>query len=151
MPRAGANIRRTVFRRAHDRCEYCLSQLTFSPDPFVVEHIYPVALGGLTRLDNLALSCSGCNGKKYNHIDAYDIVTGKNVALYHPRRDKWRDHFVWQEDYTQIIGITPTGRATVEKLALNREGVVNLRLALRAFGKHPPSLHTEANRGTNDD
>jgi hypothetical protein len=36
------------------------------------------------------------------------------------------------------IGLTPTGRATVERLQLNREGVVNLRRVLRTIGQHPP-------------
>lgn len=41
--------------------------------------------------------------------------------------------------YKLIIGTTPIGRATVETLQLNREGCINLRKALFAFGKHPPS------------
>ena len=44
-----------------------------------------------------------------------------------------------KEDYTIIIGLTPTGRATVEALQMNRRGLVNLRQALFALGKHPPS------------
>jgi hypothetical protein len=35
--------------------------------------------------------------------------------------------------------LTPTGRATVEKLQLNREGVVNLRQVMAMAGKHPPA------------
>lgn len=38
----------------------------------------------------------------------------------------------------QIIGLTPTGRATVEALRLNRPEVVNLRRLLFAHGEHPP-------------
>ena len=37
-----------------------------------------------------------------------------------------------------MIGLTPTGRATVETLRLNREGVVNLRRILFLVGLHPP-------------
>ena len=37
-----------------------------------------------------------------------------------------------------IIGLTPTGRAMVETLRLNREGLVNLRRLLYAAQKHPP-------------
>jgi hypothetical protein len=33
---------------------------------------------------------------------------------------------------------SPTGRATVEKLQVNREGVVNLRRVPREAGEHPP-------------
>ena len=49
------------------------------------------------------------------------------VPLYHPRQHRWPDHFAWNEDTTIVIGLTPTGRATVEALRLNRENVVNLR------------------------
>jgi 5-methylcytosine-specific restriction endonuclease McrA len=37
-----------------------------------------------------------------------------------------------------IIGVTPTGRATVEALRLNRPGLVNMRQVLYGIGKHPP-------------
>lgn len=49
----------------------------------------------------------------------------------------------WSDDFTLIIGLTPTGRATIETLFLNREGVVNLRQLLYAIGKHPPPLRAE--------
>lgn len=46
---------------------------------------------------------------------------------------------MWSDDETLIIGLTPIGRATIVKLELNREGVVNLRELLHAIGKHPVS------------
>jgi hypothetical protein len=58
--------------------------------------------------------------------------------LYHPRQQRWQEHFAWNEDFTLIVGITPTGRTTVETLKLNREGLVNLRQVLYAMGEHPP-------------
>jgi hypothetical protein len=63
--------KQTIVQRAQACCEYCISQLKFSPD-------------------------------------------------------------------TQMIGITPTGRATIERLNLNREGVVNLRAVLSLINWHPP-------------
>ena len=44
----------------------------------------------------------------------------------------------WSDDFTQVIGKTPCGRATVEALRLNRFGVVNLRRLLRSANLHPP-------------
>lgn len=44
----------------------------------------------------------------------------------------------WNRDFTLVIGVTPIGRATLAALRLNRPGVVNLREALYAVGKHPP-------------
>lgn len=125
-PRLNAQQREAVTQRAHRYCAYCRSQELYSPDPFSVEHIVPLARGGMHDLENLAWACQGCNSRKYVAIAALDPVTGQTVPLYHPRRDRWVEHFAWHEDDTLIIGLTPTGRATVEKLQLNRLGVVNL-------------------------
>src|SRR5262249_36702136 len=133
-PRASPSQREKVIRRAAGCCEYCFCQIRYSSDPFAVEHIEPRARGGKTRLLNLALSCHGCNGFKHAHTSAPDPTTGIAATLFHPRRDAWTDHFRWSDDYTSIVGITPTGRATVELLKLNREGVVNLRRVLRSIG-----------------
>ncbi|MEZ4730969.1 MAG: HNH endonuclease signature motif containing protein [Caldilineaceae bacterium] len=127
-----------VIARAGGCCEYCLSQLHFSPDPFSVEHILPVAKGGSEDLNNLALSCQGCNNHKYTHTSAIDPVSGQRALLYHPRHDRWSDHFAWIDNCEHLIGLTPTGRATVIQLQLNRTGVVNLRQALYTLGRHPP-------------
>ena len=136
--RLPAALKQAVFERAHGCCEYCISQVSYSPDPFSGEHIIPRSRGGTDDLDNLAFSCLGCNYKKFISVDAIDPFTGERVPLFHPRRDRWDEHFAWSEDLTLIHGITPTGRATIEKLELNREGVVNLRRVLIAFKKHPP-------------
>ncbi len=131
-------IRKMVAERAKECCEYCQSQLFFSPDPFVVEHIIPKSRGGTNELDNLAFACQGCNGIKYNKVAEVDPTTDETVPLFHPRQDKWSDHFVWSKEFTLIIGVTPTGRATIEALQLNRAGVVNLRKVLFSMGEHPP-------------
>jgi HNH endonuclease len=106
--------------------------------PFSVEHIVPKALSGEASPENLALACQGCNNHKYNKTHARDPVSAAIVPLYHPRRDRWQIHFAWSDDFAIIVGLTPTGRATVEALHLNRSGVVNLRRTLYVLGKHPP-------------
>lgn len=133
-----AELRRAVSERAHECCEYCRSQARFATQRFSVEHIVPRSKGGQTSLDNLALACQGCNNHKYNKTTGYDAVNKRQVALYHPRRQQWHEHFSWNPDFTLIIGLTPTGRATIETLQLNRPGLVNLRRALVALGEHPP-------------
>jgi hypothetical protein len=65
-------------------------------------------------------------------------MTAEIVPLYHPRNDVWDDHFKWDSNFEYVAGITPIGRATVERLQLNRPSLVRLREALVAFGKHPP-------------
>jgi hypothetical protein len=140
MPRlhVSAQLRRTVATRAYDCCEYCLSQADFGTQRFSVEHIVPVSAGGSNDLDNLALACQGCNAYKSDRLLAMDPVDKTYVPLYNPRLDKWDEHFGWYAQYTVIVGLTPTGRATVEVLKLNRPALINLRRALFAFGEHPP-------------
>ncbi len=145
--RVGEESRKRVAARARGICEYCRSPQRYSVAPFAVEHIYPQAKGGSHRLDNLAFACLGCNGHKHAKTEAYDPVTGTSSPLFHPRRQKWKDHFAWSKDYTLVIGQTPTGRATVDALRLNREAHVNLRGLLYAGGVHPP----EPDPGDEDD
>jgi HNH endonuclease len=128
-----------ITQRAQGCCEYCWSQLKFSPDPFSIEHIIPLSKGGTYDLDNLALSCQGCNNRKYNHLEAYDPIDGKLAPLYHPRQQSRSKHFIWSDDFTEMIGISPSGRATIVRLQLNRKGVVNLRRVLTASDLHPPA------------
>lgn len=138
-PRGGGGRGAQVRSRARSRCEYCRSQERFATQSFSVEHIIPTQAGGDGEPENLALACQGCNNHKYIKTHALDPVTGELVRLFHPRQQAWLDHFIWSYDFTWIIGLTPTGRATVEALRLNREGLVNLRRALFAVGEHPPA------------
>ena len=133
-----AGVRRAVFERADRRCEYCRCPANYSSDYFAVEHINPRMRGGTNDLETLALACQGCNSHKATHIDAIDPVSGNIAPFYHPRRHVWSDHFEWSEDLRHLVGRTPTGRATIEALYLNREGVANLRHALRLLKRHPP-------------
>jgi len=142
--RITARQKKAIVERAHGCCEYCRSQARFAMQPFSVEHIIPQSQGGQTKLDNLALSCQGCNNHKYTKTEGRDPVSGDIVPLFHARRQRWRDHFVWNDDFTLIIGLTPTGRATVEALRLNREGLVNLRRVLYAVAEHPPAETEES-------
>ncbi len=140
MPRVyiAAETQRTVIERAYNCCEYCQSRADYATVSFAVEHIVPISRGDTSDLSNLALSCSGCNGHKYNKTEGPDPTDGIPAPFFNPRQQKWQDHFYWNEDYTHIIGVTPTGRATVEALRLNRPGLVNMRQVLYGIGKHPP-------------
>jgi len=135
---ASAEEKRAVSERAGGCCEYCLSQLKFSPDAFSIEHIWPRSLGGVDDVSNYALSCQQCNNHKFVSVQVRDPLTGALARLFHPRQDRWDNHFAWSADYLLFCGLTPTGRATIDKLHLNRDGVVNLRRILRDVGFHPP-------------
>lgn len=130
--------KKAVSERARYFCEYCFSQRRFSPDSFSVEHIQPKLKKGADEIENLALACQGCNGFKSDKTTGIDSMNGREVLLYNPRQDVWRKHFSWRKDFSEIIGLTAKGRATVNLLKLNREEVVNLRKLLRIYGEHPP-------------
>jgi hypothetical protein len=137
--RVPAEGRRRLFARAGHRCEYCRTPGAFSPDPLSAEHVIPLSAGGTASEDNLAVSCQGCNNHKYTRTEADDPATGQTAPLYYPRHQVWSEHFCWSDDYARIIGLTPTGRATVAALRLNRPGVANLRRVLLLAGEHPPT------------
>ncbi|MEE8522291.1 MAG: HNH endonuclease, partial [Thermoanaerobaculia bacterium] len=128
--RVGKRLRRLVLARAEGACEYCRTPVRFAVQSFSVEHITPLVKGGDDSLDNLALACQGCNGHKHAKTEARDPVSRREVPLFHPRRQSWNDHFVWSSEFALVIGRTPSGRATVEALRLNREGLVNLHFIL---------------------
>src|SRR5262245_35498331 len=98
----GSEVRRLVEARAKRRCEYCRSPLRFAVQSFCVEHIVPEARGGSSDASNLAFACQGCNNHKYTKTAARDPVSGAMVTLYHPRAQRWREHFAWSADATII-------------------------------------------------
>ena len=107
--------------------------------PFDTEHVIPSSKGGSDELENLAFSCGGCNGYKSNRTTWFDPVDGNEVPLFNPRIDKWDTHFTWSDDSTLVMGLTPTGRATILALKMNRNGLINLRSILTLVGEHPPN------------
>ena len=134
------SLRAAVAKRAQRCCEYCRAQERYSPDSFSVEHVVPLSKGGASNSSNLAFACQGCNNRKYISIEAKDPASQEMSYLFHPRQQDWIKHFAWNEDCTQILGLTATGRATVKKLKLNRSGLVNLRRILYDIGEHPPAF-----------
>ena len=130
-----ARLRRLVVRRARNRCEYCgLSQLG-QEATFHVDHIVPVIAGGHDTADNLALACVSCSLRKAARQTAVDPTSNELVALFHPRRDLWHDHFGWED--VHLFGRTATGRATIEALEMNRPLVLAIRAEESARGRHP--------------
>jgi hypothetical protein len=133
------SMREAVAARAQHCCEYCRSQEAFSPDRFQVDHIEPRGLGGTDEPGNLAWSCGGCNNAKSDSISASDPESMQPVPLFNPRVHRWEYHFAWIEDFTKIHGRSEIGRATIDRLKLNRPNLLRLRAVLRDAGSHPPT------------
>lgn len=130
--------RAEIEKRANDLCKYCRLPHKLSSSPFVIEHILPISKGGTDDLDNLALACSACNNSKYNKTEALDQTGKQKNLLYNPRKDIWKEHFAWNSDFSQIVGLSEKGKVTIETLKLNRERTVIIRKFLYLVGKHPP-------------
>lgn len=105
-------VRTAVEQRAGHRCEYCHSPLWLTRAQ--VDHIVPRACGGTDAVENLALACDRCNGNKSEHTQAVDPLYGAACTLFHPRRQRWDEHFLlWPRG---PVGRTATGRATASLL-----------------------------------
>lgn len=85
---------------------------------------------------NLALSCFYCNSFKGPNIAGLDPLTGILSPLFHPRQQEWTEHFRWEG--AQLIGLTATGRTTIEVLGINGADFVLLRMSLIREGVFPP-------------
>jgi hypothetical protein len=120
-------IRREVIIRAQGRCEYCLYPEAQSAFSHQVDHIVSRKHGGSSSLDNLALCCIFCNRYKGSDIAAIHTRTRKPVRLFHPRLDRWADHF--RLSGAIIEGLTAQGEVTARLLRFNQAE----RVAERAF------------------
>lgn len=105
-------IKGHMLAQAGYRCEYCKRLLTAINFDF--DHVWPESRGGLTVVNNLAISCKRCNENKKNHVEWIDPVTGATYPLFNPRTMRWEDHFRQARD--EVIGISPIGRASANIL-----------------------------------
>ncbi len=126
-PYVPAALRRQVMQDVGHRCGYCLTDEALTGIPLTIEHLVPIAAGGTTTRDNLWLACYPCNEFNSSRTRAADPQTNEIVPLFNPRTQNWREHFTWSADQTQVIGLTPTGRATAAALQLNRPMLVKAR------------------------
>jgi hypothetical protein len=120
------------------RCAYCLTAEDLTVAIFELEHIVPRSTGGETVFQNLCLACPICNRYTSDLTLAKDPVTEMDIRLFHPQQDRWQDHFSWNHDATQILGLTPVGRATVEALKMNRPQMIRVRRMWVAMDEHQP-------------
>lgn len=103
---------------------------------FHVEHIIPRSAGGSDSLDNLAFACPGCNLKKSNRTSSIDPESGQSVPFFHPRQDRWSEHFDWAGQ--NVVPMTAVGRASLAALDLNHPRRILIRQAEAMFGLFPP-------------
>jgi hypothetical protein len=130
-------LKKQVEERAQRMCEYCQTQMLVIIT-LQVEHIHPSSKGGKTTLDNLCLACSICNNAKKAFLTGTDPQTGQEYRLFNPRIDTWAERFAWVDERVKLEGLTPLGRATVQRLNMNRHDVIDSRQVWVNAGLHPP-------------
>ena len=130
-----AELRRHVEARAQGRCEYCGLAQEGQEAHFHIDHVVPVVVGGPTTLENLAVACVSCSLRKSARQTAMDPTTGEMTSIYNPRQDRWKVHFRW--DGVKVVGLTQTGRATIDALSLNRLSILRIRREESERGRHP--------------
>jgi hypothetical protein len=129
-------LRRLVRTRARECCEYCLIPEQFTLAVHWVDHIVAEKHGGQTEEQNLALSCVLCNQHKESDLTSIDPETDQITPLFHPRRDRWIEHFRFVE--ARIEPLSPVGRVTVRLLQLNDTARMEERALLLRLGQLCP-------------
>lgn len=130
------SLRRSVIQRADNRCEYCGISQIGQVATFHIDHVIPIVAGGETSSENLALACVSCSLRKGAKQNIEDSETGEIVSIFNPRQQVWKEHFKWND--VQVVGLTITGRATVQALNLNRATMLAIRAEEKLLGRHPP-------------
>jgi hypothetical protein len=92
-----------------------------------VDHIVPQASAGSDEPANLALCCKSCNLRKGDHISGADPESREETLLFNPRQDAWNEHFDFDAGRFQLLGTSPTGRATIDQLKMNRSYQIQAR------------------------
>jgi hypothetical protein len=128
-------VRIEVSRRADHRCEYCLIHEADAGFPHQVDHIVGRKHGGLSSPKNLAYACVLCNRHKGSDIASIASGTEAIVPLFHPRRDRWAEHF--RLDGERITPISEIGIVTARLLRLNAPERLAERRLLQTLGTYP--------------
>jgi hypothetical protein len=137
-----AALRRLVWQRAGNRCEYCLMHQDHDALPHHVDHIIAQKHHGLTAESNLALACANCSLGKGSNIAAIDRTSKQLTRLFHPRTDRWTEHFRWSG--AKLRGRSSVGRVTIAVLNINQPDRVAIRSWLILAGEFPPPAIREA-------
>ena len=128
-------VRNLVDSRASGRCEYCLLCQADAGLPHQIDHVISRKHGGTSHPDNLAFACYLCNRYKGSDIASIRPGTGELVRLFHPRQDRWTEHF-------RIAGpviepLTDIGVVTAHVLRLNLPARVIERQLLQTLNRYP--------------
>jgi hypothetical protein len=125
MPDIEPALRELVRLRAAGFCEYCRIPERFTFVEHEIDHVIAIKHGGQTVSGNLALCCAICNRFKGSDIASIDPETGRLTPLFHPRLDRWEDHFEVRNG--EILPLTAKAPVTTGILRMNRAARIQER------------------------
>jgi hypothetical protein len=70
-----------------------------------------------------------------------DPEAAEQALLFHPRVDRWQQHFRWSDEGTHILALTAVGRATGARLQMKRQRMAEARRLRVQAGWHPAREH----------
>jgi hypothetical protein len=128
-----------VFKRDSFTCQYCGNK---APDVVLqVDHIIPVAKGGLNDILNLVTACEGCNsGKSDKSLSDSSAIEKQRRQLesLNERREQLEMMVEWQRGLLEIDQDANTAIAELWSeqtgYSLTESGFVSLRKLRRRFG-----------------
>lgn len=117
---------KSKLRRLYDsRCGYCGIHESEAGGELEIDHYQPQGCGGQDTIDNLVYCCPLCNSFKHDYWPtAKELTAGQRIL--HPKRDNLSDQITTSSD-GRLMGLTTTGKFHIERLNLNRLGLVALR------------------------
>ncbi len=135
IPLPDATVQNYIIRlrEMYHECEFC--RLPDHEGALHVRALYGnTGSFSLATLQELCLMCDACS-------DRISVLQRDNWSglkqLFHPRRQVWEQHFVWQQEGLLLHGQTPSGEATITLLALNSETHIQRRHLAKQQGWHP--------------
>ncbi len=81
-----AAMRKRIFARDGRVCQYCGDRNAYE---YIVEHVVPASIGGVSMEYNLVIACQKCNTKKRNSIWAPRNLD--EITIDHPQ---WRERIL---------------------------------------------------------
>jgi DNA-directed RNA polymerase subunit RPC12/RpoP len=119
-----------VRRQAGYACEYCGVSETDSGGQLTVDHFQPLGRGGSDEAENLVYACFRCNLYK----GGYWPDGPSSPHLWKPRSEPITLHMRVGADGI-LVPLSPQGEWTIERLRLNRPGLVAYRQRRLAWGE----------------
>ncbi|MBX7254039.1 MAG: HNH endonuclease [Candidatus Promineofilum sp.] len=82
-------LREQVLERDNHTCRYCGRRSA----ALCIDHVYPVARGGATTIENLVAACGACNSKKQDRLGIWPIPLAQAREVIEPTLIRPDDRF----------------------------------------------------------